>query len=76
MRCIIGENCILKPNVGKNDKMIRIIIGILVIGMGIFYNSWLAIIGIIPLATAFTGFCPLYAFLGLSTEKPHKPAGK
>jgi hypothetical protein len=57
----------MKANVGKADKFIRIVIGLAIISMGILYNSWFGIIGVIPILTAFIGFCPLYTLLGINT---------
>ena len=28
---------------------------------------WFGLIGVVPLVTAFTGFCPLYTVLGMNT---------
>lgn len=59
----------MKKNIGRNDKIARIILGILIITLGIVYNSWWGLIGVIPLATAFINFCPLYLPFGISTCK-------
>ena len=59
----------MKKNVGNADKMLRIIIGIAVIGAGVYYQSWWGAIGAIPLLTAVMNFCPAYAVIGLSTSK-------
>lgn len=57
----------MKKNVGKIDMAIRIILGIGIIGAGIYYQNWLGLIGIIPLATALMGWCPLYLLFGMTT---------
>jgi hypothetical protein len=59
----------MKQNVGSLDKIIRIIIGMAVIGIGVVTESWWGLLGVIPLATAFTGFCGLYTLLGITTCK-------
>ena len=59
----------MKRNVGAVDKVLRIIAGIVIIGLGLYFRNWLGIIGIIPLATALLGNCPLYTILGISTCK-------
>ena len=60
-----------KSNVGSIDRVVRIILGIALIGLFFAYPnaSWryFALIGIIPLLTAFMGTCPLYSIFGLST---------
>jgi len=58
----------MKCNVGTIDKVIRIILGIVLISL-VFVGpqtpwGW---IGLIPLITGLVGFCPLYALLGLNT---------
>ena len=55
-------------NVGTVDKVIRIILGLVLIAL-VFVGpqtpwGW---IGIIPLATGLIGFCPLYSILGMNT---------
>jgi len=57
----------MKANVGKADKVIRIILGAVVIAAGVIYQSWLGIIGIVPILTALINFCPLYSVLGVNT---------
>jgi hypothetical protein len=60
-----------KSNVGSIDRVVRIILGVALIGLFFAYPdaSWryFALIGIIPLLTAFMGTCPLYSIFGLST---------
>lgn len=55
-------------NVGNADKVIRIILGLVLIAL-VFVGpqtpwGW---IGIIPLATGLIGFCPLYSVFGINT---------
>jgi hypothetical protein len=55
-------------NVGTVDKVIRIILGLVLIAL-VFAGpqtpwGW---IGIIPLATGLIGFCPLYSVFGINT---------
>jgi hypothetical protein len=57
----------MKANVGKADKVIRIILGAVVIAAGVVYESWLGVIGIVPIVTALINFCPLYSVLGVNT---------
>jgi len=54
-------------NIGKTDKIVRIVLGIVLIALGIMTGSWLGIIGIIPLGTGIMGFCPIYTLIGLNT---------
>jgi hypothetical protein len=59
----------MKKNVGKVDKIIRIIVGIVILLIGIVAGSWWGIIGILPIITAIIGWCPPYQLLGISTCK-------
>lgn len=57
----------MKKNVGTTDKIIRIIIGLVIAAIGVYYESWWGLLAIVPLATAFLSFCGLYTILGVST---------
>ena len=62
----------MKKNVGRTDKWIRIILGVVLLVLVFVVKSdwrWLGLIGIIPLATAFLNFCPLYTLFGINTNK-------
>jgi hypothetical protein len=54
-------------NVGKVDRTIRIIAGLTIIGVGVYYNDWWGAIGAVPLITALIGWCPGYSLIGVST---------
>lgn len=57
----------MKTNVGTIDRIIRVILGLGILGAGYYFKNWLGLIGIVPLLTAFVGFCPAYLPFGLST---------
>lgn len=59
----------MKCNVGKTDKVIRIVVGLSIGAAGIYFNSWWGLIGILPVVTALAGWCPLYLPFRLSTCK-------
>ncbi len=59
----------MKTNVGGIDRILRILVGLAVIGWGVYANSWLGAIGLIPLVTGLLGWCPLYLPFGLNTKK-------
>ena len=60
----------MKQNVGTIDRVIRVVLGVALItfalvGEGVAARfGW---IGVIPLLTAFVGFCPLYTVLGVNS---------
>lgn len=57
----------MNKNIGTVDRIIRIILGLAILGAGWYFGSWLGLIGIIPIATALVGFCPVYCPLKIST---------
>lgn len=58
----------MKTNEGTIDRAMRVIAGLVLIGLTVTGNigvwGW---IGIVPLATGALGWCPLYSMLGLNT---------
>jgi hypothetical protein len=59
----------MKCNVGKADRIIRVIVGAGIIAIGIYLNSWWGAIGVIPIITAAIGWCPAYLPFGISSCK-------
>lgn len=59
----------MKKNIGITDKWIRVVIGLALGVAGIYFKSWWGLIGLIPLATAFINWCPLYLPFGISTRR-------
>jgi hypothetical protein len=57
----------MKTNIGSIDRIIRVLIGLAILGAGLAYHSWLGLIGLVPLLTAVVRFCPAYLPFGLST---------
>lgn len=57
----------MKTNVGNTDRTIRIIAGIVIIGLGLYYQSWWGVIGLITLLTGIFRSCVLYSILGINT---------
>ncbi len=59
----------MKCNVGKTDKIFRIVSGLVIIILGLALKSWWGLIGLAPILTALAGWCPLYVPLKISTQK-------
>ena len=59
----------MQCNVGKTERVIRVIAGLAIIAAGFLYQSWWGAIGLVPLLTGATGYCPPYQMLGISTNK-------
>lgn len=57
----------MKKNVGKTDKIVRIVLGIAIAAAGLYFNSWWGLLAILPIATAFMSFCGLYTIFGINT---------
>jgi hypothetical protein len=63
----------MTTNVGSIDRIARVLIGVLLLALtamgtiGVW--GW---IGIVPIATAAFGFCPLYTLLGFNTCQAKK----
>jgi hypothetical protein len=58
----------MKSNVGGIDRILRIVVGLVLIALALTgtIGAW-GWIGVVPLATAALGFCPLYTVLGFSS---------
>lgn len=58
----------MKSNVGGIDRVLRITVGLILIGLAasgtVGLWGWL---GVVPLATGLVGWCPPYALLGWNT---------
>lgn len=63
---------VMKTNVGSLDRIARIILGLVILAAGYYYQNWFGLIGIGPIATAVFGVCPAYLPFGLSTCKKPK----
>jgi hypothetical protein len=59
----------MQLNVGKPERVIRVIVGLVIIGAGVYYQSWWGAIGLVPVFTGVLGWCPPYQLLGISTNK-------
>ena len=50
------------------DRALRVLIGVALLSLVFVgpHTMW-GLLGLVPLATGFTGFCPLYRLLGIDT---------
>jgi hypothetical protein len=62
----------MQKNIGKTDKTIRIIVGLVIIAIGLYFQSWWGAIGLVPLGTALINWCLPYALLGINTSNTDK----
>jgi hypothetical protein len=56
-----------KCNVGKADRVLRIVAGLAIIGAGLASQQWWGAIGLVLLLTGIIRWCPVYVPLKLST---------
>ncbi len=59
----------MKCNVGGIDRMLRIVVGLVLIGLALtgMTGAW-AWVGVLPLAAGLFKFCPAYPLLGINTS--------
>jgi hypothetical protein len=60
----------MKCNVGKTDKVVRMVLALVIGALGIYFKSWWGLLGLLPLFTGLVSFCPVYTILGLNTCTP------
>ena len=63
----------MKQNVGRVDRWIRIVIGVVLLSLIVFLSGgirWIGLIGLIPLITGLFGYCPIYSLLKIKTNDP------
>ncbi len=57
----------MKTNVGGIDRILRYVLGLALLGAGLYFKSWWGLIGLGPIFTATFRFCPAYLPFGLNT---------
>jgi uncharacterized membrane protein HdeD (DUF308 family) len=70
----------MKKNEGTVDRVIRVILGIILIGLALYFmNSWalwvvivVGIVGLIALVTGIIGYCSIYPLCKINTLKKDK----
>ena len=69
-------NALLKNNTGKIDRIIRLIVGALLVG-NVFTGLQTPIgwIGLILIVTGLFGTCPMYSLLGINTRSIGEKVG-
>jgi len=68
----------MDTNVGSTDRVIRVVLGLVLLSAVFWLQGsvrWIGLIGLVPLLTAVFGVCPLYTVLGIKTcpAAPRKP---
>jgi Protein of unknown function (DUF2892) len=60
----------MNMNEGMIDRVIRVIVGFIILGLTFYLEGnlrWLGLIGLVPLVTGIIGTCPVYSLLGMNT---------
>jgi uncharacterized membrane protein HdeD (DUF308 family) len=67
---------LFKNNVGKIDRIVRILVGVLLVG-NVFYGLSTPIgwIGLILIVTGIAAICPVYSLLGINTKSRGEKLG-
>jgi hypothetical protein len=67
---------LFKPNVGKVDRIIRVIVGALLVG-NVFVGLQTVVgwVGLILIVTGLFGTCPIYSLLGINTRTVGEKVG-
>lgn len=59
----------MNTNVGGIDKILRIVVGLSLVAWGLVTQNYWGAVGLVPLATALSGWCPAYLPFGISSAK-------
>jgi hypothetical protein len=66
----------MRKNESMLDRAIRLIVGLALLALVVVGPKTLwGLVGLVPLVTAFAGYCPLYRVLGVSTCDRATPRG-
>jgi len=57
----------MKFNVGGIDRILRIVVGLALVGWALSGCPVWAWVGLVAVGTGAIGFCPLYPLIGLNT---------
>jgi hypothetical protein len=60
----------MNANVGKIDKMVRLVLALVLFSLFFFLQGeakWFGLLGFVPLVTGLVNWCPLYMLFGVNT---------
>ena len=63
----------MQCNLSGTDRGIRLVVGIGLIAVGVYFKNWWGWLGVPLVVNAVMGVCGLYQLLGISTYKGRKP---
>lgn len=62
----------MTQNVGSTEKVIRVVIGLALLSLFFILEGnarWWGLIGLVPIATAAAGWCPVWSIIGVNTAR-------
>ncbi len=59
----------MKGNVGGTDRILRVVVGVVLLATAILTKQTWALIGLVPFLTGVLGWCPAYLPLGFSSNR-------
>ena len=62
----------MKQNIGKTDKVARVLLAFFFTYLGWSYSPWWYIVAAVILVPVFTGFCWPYTWFGINTKVQKK----
>ncbi len=57
----------MNMNVGSTDRFVRVVVGVAIIGAGIYFQNWWGAVGIILVTTGMVRYCPTYSLINITT---------
>ncbi len=58
----------MKCNVGKTDRILRIVAGSVIVIAGVYFQNWWGALGLVPIMTGLLRWCPAYTPFGIVTK--------
>ncbi|WP_199535494.1 DUF2892 domain-containing protein [Rhodohalobacter sp. SW132] len=62
---------IIKKNVGFSDALLRVVLGMIILFAGLWYDSLWGFLGLIFIASGALSFCPVYRVMNIETCTPN-----
>lgn len=62
----------MKMNTGNAERIFRVVLGLAILSALFWVEGdwrWIGLVGFVPLLTGLSGWCALYALLGIRTRK-------
>lgn len=59
----------MKKNVGRNDRIVRLVLGSAIIAAGVYFSNLFGLLGLVIMLPALLGSDPFYNVLGVDTNQ-------